>query len=583
MTRTSTPMLALAPGHAPGTGAGTRRPRLYRDRPRNLWPRGFNAPGSAFDRAREGWLITRTTVIRSATAADPGLYETETFPASSVRRDAYDAWLSHAWSAVGCSRPVLLRGSVGYADRATGEVTGTIATDDLPDQVIYKPCGNRRAATCPGCAETYRRDAFHLIRAGLAGGKGVPESVAGHPVVFATFTAPSFGPVHSRPVRHHTCAGKQHCNCKPEPCHPRRDAGTCPHGRPLACYRRHSPGDERLGQPLCPDCYDYPAHVVWNAAAGELWRRTKQDIERHLTDLAWDRYAAGEIDLPPLGENQPPIRLSHGKAAEYQVRGAVHFHVLFRLDGTSAADPAALVPPPPGLSAADLEDAIRQTAASISFRTRPHPDSQDGQGWHIAWGRELDVRTVTDRGPAAVNGLAVASYLAKYATKGTEASGHASARITTPDALDLYANPAGTHTERLIHACWSIGHAQGRLRGKATYSSLRRWAHMLGFGGHFLTKARRYSVTFTDLRQARITYRRHQDPGPDYTPFDRQDQVDTETTVVLTSLSYAGTGWQTFGDALLANTAADQARKRRDAARDQIVSGYTAVHNGEAA
>jgi hypothetical protein len=77
------------------------------------------------------------------------------------------------------------------------------------------------------------RDAFQLIRAGLAGGKGIPESVAAHPVVFATFTAPSFGPVHSRPVRSHTCAGNDNCRCKPEPCHPRRDAGTCPHGRPL--------------------------------------------------------------------------------------------------------------------------------------------------------------------------------------------------------------------------------------------------------------------------------------------------------------------------------------------------------------
>ena len=107
--------------------------------------------------------------------------------------------------------------------------------------------------------------------------------------MFATFTAPSFGPVHSRAVRLRSCAGKRHCRCKPEPCHARRDAGTCPHGRPLACYRRHSPSDERLGEPLCPDCYDYPAHVVWNAAAGELWRRTRQDIERRLIALAASR------------------------------------------------------------------------------------------------------------------------------------------------------------------------------------------------------------------------------------------------------------------------------------------------------
>ena len=559
MTRTSTPMLALAPGHPPGTGAGTR---LSKDQPP---ARRLDAAASALDRAREGWLITRTTVIRPPTATDPGLTETVTFPASAVRHDAYDAWLSHVWAAAACSRPVLLQGTVRYADRATGEVTGTIGTGDLPDTVIYKPCGNRRATTCPGCAETYRRDAFHLIRAGLTGGKSIPDSVAGHPVIFATFTAPSFGPVHSRPVRVHTCAGKQHCRCKPEPCHPRRDAGTCPHGRPLACYRRHSPGDTRLGEPLCMDCYDYPAHVVWNAAAGELWRRTKQDIERHLIQLAAHR------GIPWPAANLPPVRLPHGKAAEYQARGAVHFHALLRLDGTSRTDPTAIITPPPGITITDLQDAIRQAAANVAFRTRPHPDSPDGQGWLIGWGRELDVRPVADRGTTAVTGLAVASYLAKYSTKGSEATGHTSARITR-DTLPLHASPAGSHPERLIDACWTTGHANGRMCGKVTYASLRRWAHMLGFGGHFLTKARRYSVTFTALRQARITYRRHQETGPDYTTPERQDSLDAETTVVLASLSYAGTGWRTFGDALLANTAADQARQRRQVAREETAA-----------
>ena len=37
---------------------------------------------------------------------------------------------------------------------------------------------------------------FQLIRAGVAGGKTVPASVAENPLVFATVTAPSFGPVH---------------------------------------------------------------------------------------------------------------------------------------------------------------------------------------------------------------------------------------------------------------------------------------------------------------------------------------------------------------------------------------------------
>jgi hypothetical protein len=559
VTTASTPMLALAPGHAPGTGAGTGHPR-----PRRIPPHRLDIAASAFDRARDGWLITRPVRVPPAHPGDSGLREV-TFPASSIRPDAYDAWLEHAWPAAACTHPVRLRGTVSRVDPATGEVTAAVHTDDLPDRVIYKPCGNRRATACPGCAETYRRDAFQLLRAGLAGGKGIPETVAAHPVVFATFTAPSFGPVHSRPVRRHTCAGKDYCRCRPEPCRARRDAGACPHGRPLACFRRHGPGDARLGQPLCPDCYDYNAHAVWNAAAGELWRRTKQDIERHLIGLAV------RLGYGWAADGLPPVRVSHGKAAEYQARGAVHFHVLLRLDGTDPADPAAVVPPPPGITAADLENAVRRAAATVTCQTRPHPGSPDGTGWVIAWGNQTDVRTVTDGGPGTVTGLAVASYLAKYATKGTEPSGHASARIT-PATVDLYASPAGTHAERLIHACWALGRADGRMAGKATYASLRRWAHMLGFGGHFLTKARRYSVTFAALRQARITYRRHQDPGPAYTPFQRQDDLDAETTVTVVRLSYAGTGWRTFGDALLANTAADQARKRREAGRAELAA-----------
>ena len=108
---------------------------------------------------------------------------------------------------------------------------------------------------------------------------------------------------------------------------------------------------------------------------------------------------------------------------------------------------------------------------------------------------------------------------------------------------------------------------------------------MLGFGGHFLTKARRYSVTLTALRQARITYRRGHDTGPDHQALHWQATADdAETTIVLIRLSYTGTGWHTTGDALLANTAADQARKRREAGRAEVVDEYDrAVAYGAAA
>ena len=501
------------------------------------------APDSAFARARDGYWIK---------------HDQQHLPASAISPDAYTAWLDHIWSAAGCTHPIRLGGQIHRVDPCSGEIVSTLPTSALPDGVIYKACGNRRTSACPSCAETYRRDAFQLIRAGLVGGKGVPGHVSGHPAVFATFTAPSFGPVHSRPIRTHSCAHKADCRCKPQPCQARRDGGTCPHGRPLVCFTRHTRDDPRLGQPLCPDCYDYPGHVVWNNNTGELWRRTKQAIERHLNSLARHRGLAYGI------------RVSHGKAAEYQARGAVHFHVLLRLDGQDPDDPARLLPPPPGLTVADLEDATRHAAATITHTTPPHPARP--AGWLIAWGTELDVRVITVRGTGTITDLMVASYLAKYSTKGTEVTGHASKRLT-PATVELHADPAGTHAERLIHACWKLGH-------HPDYRSLQRWAHMLGFGGHFLTKARNYSLTFADLRAARITYRRTQDPGPDHHPIRTADHAVEETTLIVGNLSYAGTGWKTTGDALLAATAADQARKRHQAGREEIADEYNRTSTG---
>ena len=494
--------------------------------------RRLDASGSAFDRACDGWTMHRLTVIRPATATDPGLYDAAVFPASSVRRDAYDDWLSHVWTAAACSRPVLLRGSVRYIDPATGEVTGTIGTDDLPDQAIYKPCGNRRATTCPGCAETYRRDAFHLLRAGLAGGKGIPDTVAAHPVVFATFTAPSFGPVHSRPVRLHTCADQAHCRCKPEPCHPRRDAGTCPHGRPLACLPGTHRDDPRLGEPLCPDCYDYPAHVVWNAAAGELWRRTKQDIERHLISLAWHRHASGEIDLPLLAENRSPCACPTARPPSTRHAARSTSTPCSASTATDCEDPDAIVAPPPGITAADLEDAVRQAAASICFRTRPHPDSPDGEGWLIAWGDQLDVRPVADATPPP-----------SPAWPSPATSPSTPPKAPRPPATPPPASPptpsacTRTQPEPTPNGSSTPAGTSATPRGGCAAKPLTApCAGGRTCSASAATSSPKPAATPSpsppSARPASPTAAHH-DTGPDYTPFDRQEQADDETIAII--------------------------------------------------
>lgn len=443
----------------------------------------------------------------------------------------YHRWLSHVLPAAGCTRPIRLSGEIVTVEADTGRLLARTSTQDMPDGVIYKACGTRRATVCPSCAETYRRDAFELIRTGLVGGKGVPESVARHPAVFVTLTAPSFGVVHTTRMSR---AGTR------LPCHPRRQSAICPHGVDLRCHRTHRDTDPALGTPLCLDCYDYPAQVIWNHLAGELWRRTRIAIDR----------ALGRI-MRSLGLPAGSVRLRYVKVAEMQRRGVVHFHAITRLDGRDPADPTTVLPPPPGVDVDHLTEAIRQAVEQTSFTTNPHP-VQPG-GWQIAWGQQLDIRPLRLAGNQDLTETAAAGYLAKYSTKAAESTGHTSRRLTD-DTIDLYANPHGNHPERLVDACWTLG-AHPDWRG------LRRWAHMLGFGGHFLTKARTYSVTFHDLRQRRVLWR-HTTSG----------QPEQDSTLLINWLAFTSAGWKTAGDVLLANTAAALARERQRVAREELLS-----------
>ncbi len=161
------------------------------------------------------------------------------------------------------------------------------------------------------------------------------------PVVLLTLTAPSFGLVHGLRTR----AGK------PMSCRARRDKPLCPHGRPAWCGQRHRSGDPVLGRPLCLDCYDHDAHVIWNHHASELWRRTSIGLRRAVTRLG--------------NAHGVKLRVAFGKVAEYQARGVVHFHALIRLDAVVETDDGPqLVAPPECIQVDDIADVLRQACAS---------------------------------------------------------------------------------------------------------------------------------------------------------------------------------------------------------------------------
>jgi hypothetical protein len=132
------------------------------------------------------------------------------------------------------------RGDATAGSALDCELIHRYTTVHEPGGVLPIACKTRRASRCPPCAEVYRADTYQLIHAGLTGGKGIPATVADHPCVFVTLTAPSCGPVHARREKDGRVLA----------CRPRRKDKTCPHGIRLSCSEKHARENDRLGEPL---------------------------------------------------------------------------------------------------------------------------------------------------------------------------------------------------------------------------------------------------------------------------------------------------------------------------------------------
>jgi hypothetical protein len=412
-----------------------------------------------------------------------------------------ERWLDQVRRTGACRHPVRLRGVVRRGDRLVYSTAGE------PDGALMVRCGNRREACCPSCAHEYRGDMWQLVYAGLAGGrKGVPESVAEHPQVFATLTAPSFGPVHTR-----------------------RDDG-----RVCRCGRRHDAEDPELGEAIDPGTYDYEGAVLWNWHAPGLWNRFTVELVRvlaaraGLSERAWRQVA----------------RVAYAKVAEFQARGLVHFHVIVRLDG--AEDRATT--PGVAVSADELADAIRQAAARSSLIG----DGGGGETVELRFGEQLHTHVLAS-GRDGDEGLCaeqVAAYVAKYSCKASHEQ--ISGRGVEPDGWRARGVP-----EQLVRMAYGVL----RLSERAGLRRLAGWMHMLGFRGHFVTKSRGYSTTLGELRSARAAYRAN----------ENHDAVvdEGDSTVVLSSWEYLGSGYLNPGDVLLAAGVEASLRAAREALLDE--------------
>jgi hypothetical protein len=422
-----------------------------------------------------------------------------------------------------CSHPLRLVGGRDLIEAGTG-----LLLDSQHDREITVSCGNRRASVCAYCSTLYKYDAYNLVAAGLRGGGAgnIPATVANHPALFLTLTAPSFGPVHLGPDKKGTLRA----------CHPRRTGPSCP--------RWHHAGDPLIGTPIDPGTYDYIGHVLFNATASRLWSVTTTEIRRALARLLGLTRTAC----------QSQAAVTFAKVAEYQARGIIHFHAVIRLDGPGG--PASALPSWASLDL--LDQAIRDGVRAASA---PVPESRALGERAFGWGREIHLdRISTGAGLGESDQLTdvkVARYIAKYATKSAEIAGVelppiacracvGTGRTTRPGpgalpvtvrcavcggdgrTLDLDHWNLTDHARRLIETCWLLGAIP-----ELADLRLRQWAHMLGFRGHFATKSRTYSTSFGALRQERADFNARLDP-------ELAALADSPDVLVINHWAYAG-------------------------------------------
>ena len=209
-------------------------------------------------------------------------------------------------------------------------------------------------------------------------------------------------------------------------------------------------------------------------------------------------------------------------------RGAVHFHAIIRLDAaTHCGCPSCVTLPPAGFTAELLEAAVRKAAQAVAV---PCPVVDESQGVTLTarWGEQLDVRHITEASDdKELSAEQVAGYVAKYATKSTEALGVTLDRCVGEVELEGLEVPA--HVVRLVRACLELG-------ARPSLASLRR---------------------------ARVAYAIRRRQGASV-PLDAWGQPeDDQAVLVVASWIYVGSGYQSTGEAWLATSAAARAREER--------------------
>lgn len=362
---------------------------------------------------------------------------------------AEPGWKRTARRALPCLRPVLL------ANPSTGEL-------------LEVRCKDRRVSRCPSCAALYHGDAANILRTGAL-------DFGARRFVWLTLTAPSFGATHRVPKSGGDATVSR-----------RRDG----RGRPCGCGVVHGEADGHLrGVPLDPETYDYESQVRWNAHVGPLWHRTRDAISAVLG-----------------------ATLEFARVVEWQHRGAVHLHVLFRV--------------PDGIDLGELADGkvCRSMRVEQACQTVGTWERRDGMSRRYGWGRVgivAEVVQVRAGDTRAVRRLC--GYMAKLCNyAGKDLGSSVPGRAVSVELRE--------HLGRLEHAAISMRCPRAGCDGRGTgqRASCRGRAHRhFGFRGHPVTQSRSRAdesgggcggwsgLTFTALRARRASVVSEDEADPD--------------------------------------------------------------------
>ena len=288
---------------------------------------------------------------------------------------------------------------------------------------VLAPCGNRRASVCPACSDRYAADAFHLLRAGLAGDdtKNVPD--------------------HRRP----TTRG---CS-SPSPRPPSGRSTPAPSPRAGTSSRAAAASDTapttRASAPRSTrTATTTTGAVLWQAHAGKLWARFTIALRRALA-------AALGVNGRRVPRARPPLLRQGRRVPTPRARALPRRHPprrprRTRRPTTGRARPARAARRDHHRrprAQPDHASARRHPAAARLGRATGPPGGHPGRAAQI----EDDDREITD--------AALAAYIAKYATKGTGATEGADRPIR--DVAHVEHLRICEHHRRMITTAWELG------------------------------------------------------------------------------------------------------------------------------